>query len=90
MNLVKRSLELSGTRGGVKALGGVEASLLLAFNLLSWAPASSSCSMESTRGLTRGLRRVVRDPGAIAKDRGLNVIFLNGLANPLNMELLEL
>ena len=33
---------------------------------------------------------MVRDPGAIAKDESLNVIFLNGLADLLGMEFLEL
>ena len=32
----------------------------------------------------------MQDLSAIARDGGLNVIFLNGLANPLGMELLEL
>ena len=40
--------------------------------------------------LTRGLRWVVQDFGAIVKDGDLNVIFPNGLADPLGVELLEL
>ena len=74
MNLVKRSLEVEGTRGGVEASGGVGASvgalLLLALDLFagSWAPASSFSSPAGSTGvLTQGLRRVARDPGAIAK-----------------------
>ena len=90
MNLMKRSSEVGGIRGGVGALGGVGASLLPASDLPPWAPASSSCSVGSMGGLTQGLRWVVRDPGAIAKDGGLNMILLNGLADPLGIELLEL
>ena len=41
-------------------------------------------------GLTQRLHRVVQDPGAIAKDGDLNVIFPNRLANLLGMELLKL
>ena len=40
------------------------------------------------RGI-KGLRWVVQDLGAIAM-KGLNVIFLNRLADPLGMKLLEL
>ena len=90
MNFVKRSLEKGGTRGRVGASGGVEASLLPASDL---APASSSCSMELTRGLTQGLRRVVRDPGAIAKElqsKKHDAILPNGLVDPLGMEFLKL
>ena len=90
MNLMKRSLKVGGTRGGVGALRGVGASLLSALYLLPWAPASSSCSVGLTGGLMQGLRQVVQDPGAIAKDGGLNMILSNGLADPLGMELLEL
>ena len=73
MNLVKRSLEVGGTKGGVGASGGVEASVgassLPALDLLTklW-PASSSSSPAGSAGvLTRGLRRVVQDPRAFAK-----------------------
>ena len=77
-------------RGGVEALGGVKASWLLALDLPS-APAGSFCSLKtSSGGLMRGLCWVVQDPGGIAKDRSLNVIFPNRLANLLGMELLEL
>ena len=44
----------------------------------------------SAERLTEGLRRVVQDFGAITKDGSLNVILLNGLTDPLDMELLEL
>ena len=70
MNLVKRSSEVGATRGGVKASGGVGASLLSALDHLAgpWAPASSSSSLAGmTRVLTQRLRRVVRDLKAIAK-----------------------
>ena len=67
INLVKRSLEVGGTRGRVEASGGVRASSLPALDL-SGAPASSSYSPGmSAGGLTQGLCRVVQDPGAIAK-----------------------
>ena len=90
INFVKRSLAGGGTRGGVRALGGVRASLLPA-SVFPVAPASSSCSPGIlARGLMQGLRRVVQDPGAIAKVKGLIVIIPNGLADPLDMELLEL
>ena len=74
MNLVKRSSEVGGTRGGVGASGGVRASvgasLLPALDLLigPLAPASlSSSPARLTRVLTQGLRRVVQDLEAIAK-----------------------
>ena len=90
MNFVKRSLAGGGTRGGVEALGRVRASSLLTSDFFG-APASSSYSPGIlVGGLTQGLHRVGRDPGAIAKDGGLNVILPNGLADSLGMELLEL
>ena len=74
MNLVKRSLEVGGTKGGVEASGRVGASvgalLLPVLDLLagSWVPASLSISLAGSTGvLTRGLRRMVQDLGAIAK-----------------------
>ena len=67
MNLVKRSLEVGGARGGVEASGGVGVSLLPALDLPG-APASSSCSSGmSAGGLMQELCWVVRDPRAIAK-----------------------
>ena len=90
INFVKKSSAGGGTRGGVGALEGVEASLLPGSDL-SGASASSICSPEmSAGGLTKGLRRVVRNPGAIVKNRSLNVILPNGLADLFGMELLEL
>ena len=90
MIFVKRFSAGGGTRGRVGALGQIGASLLPASDLLVM-PASSSCSPRMLAGgLMQGLRRVVRNLGAIAKDGGLNVIFPNGLADPLGMELLEL
>ena len=52
MNLVKRSLEGRGTRDGVEASGGVGALSLPTSDLPPWAPASSSCSVGLTGGLT--------------------------------------
>ena len=42
------------------------------------------------RKLTQKVYQVVQNFGAIARDGDLNVIFLNGLADPLGIELLEL
>ena len=53
-------------------------------------PARSFYSVRSTGGLTQELHWVVQDPGAIARDRNLNVILPNGLADPLGMEFLKL
>ena len=84
---MKKSLEKRGTRGGIRNSGGVRALLLLASDLV---PASLSCFLGmSTRELMQGLRQAVQDPWAIAM-KGLNMILLNGLADPLGMELLEL
>ena len=91
MNFVKRSSEEREIRGGVGASGGVRALLLPTSDLLPrlWAPTSLFCSIELTGRLTQGLCRMVQDLGAIAM-KSLNVILSNGLADPLNMELLEL
>ena len=69
MNLVKRFSEVGGTKGGVEASEGVGDSLLLALDLLagSWPASSSRSPARLTKLLTRGLRRVVQDLGAIAK-----------------------
>ena len=70
MNLMKRSLEVGGTKGGVKASGRVKALLLPALDPLAgpWALASLSSSPAGSTGvLTQRLRQVVQDPGAIAK-----------------------
>ena len=86
-NFVKRSLVERKIKGRVGALGGVGALLLLALDI---TPASSSCFLEISAGkMTQGLCQVVQDPGAIAI-KSLNVIFLNGLADLLGMELLEM
>ena len=73
MNLVKKSSEIGGTRGGVEASGGIRASVgassLPALDLLAGplALASSSSFPTGLTGvLTRGLRQG-RDPGTIAK-----------------------
>ena len=79
MNLVKRSSEVGATRGRVEASGGVKASSLPALDLLAgtWAPASLSSSLAGLTGVLRqGLRQVVRDFGAIAKDGSLIVMLL--------------
>ena len=90
MNFVNRSLAGGRTSGRVGASGVVGASLLTA-SVFPVAPASLYCSPRmSARGLTQGLQQVVRDPKAIAKVESLIVILLNGLADPLGMELLEL
>ena len=70
MNLVKRSLEIGGIRGGVETSGGVGASLLPALDLLAGplVPASSFSSPAKLTGVfTQELRQVVQDLGAIAK-----------------------
>ena len=92
MNYVNRSLAGGGTRGRMGASGGVKALLLLALDFLTrpWASASLFCSIKLTERLTQGLCQMVEDPGAIAKDEGLNMIFPNRLADPLNIELLEI
>ena len=70
MNLVKKSLVEEGTRGRVRASGGVKvlikASLLPALNFRTrHRLASSSCSLvESVERLTQRFRQA-RDPGAI-------------------------
>ena len=71
----------------MEAWRGVKASLLPTSNL---ALASSSYYLGMlVRKLMQKLHQVVRDPRAIAI-KGLNVIFLNGVANLLGMELLKL
>ena len=86
------ALEKVGTLGQVGASGEVRASLLLALDLLAgpWAPASSSCFVRLSKGLTQGIRWVIQNSGAIAKDESLNVILLNELADLFSMKLLEL
>ena len=72
----------------MEASRGVKALLLPALDL---APASSSCFPGIlAKRLTRGLCQVVQNSGVIAKNGGLNVIFLNGLANLLDMKFLKL
>ena len=98
MNFINKSLAKEGTKGGMKASEGVEASrgvevlLLPASDFLTrlWALVNSSCSIRLTERLTQGLCQVIQDFGVIVKDRSLNIIFQNGLADPLDMELLEL
>ena len=87
MNFVKRSLEKGKTKGRVGVLERVRALLLLASDLM---PASLSYSLKmSAKGLIQRLYRVMQNPGVIAI-KGLNVIFLNELADLLGTELLEL
>ena len=74
MNLVKRSLKVEGTKGGVRAFkevrASVRASLLPVLDSLVglWAPVSLFSSLVGSTGvLTRRLWRVIQDFGAIAK-----------------------
>ena len=92
MNFVKRSLEKGGTRGRVRASEGVRALLLPTSDLRPglWALASSSYSVGLTKGLIQALCWGVQDPKAIAKDKSLNVIFSNGLADSLGVELFRI
>ena len=67
MNFVKRSL-VKEIRGGVGALRGVKALLLLASDLFArlWGPVSSSCSLVRLAiGFLQGFYQV-QDPGAIS------------------------
>ena len=84
---MKRSSAGGRIRDRLGVSGGVKSLSLPALDL---APASLSCSLGIlAKRLTQGLRRVVQDPGAIAKIGGLNVIFISRLADPLAIELLE-
>ena len=77
-----------GMRGRVEALGEIGALSLSASDL---TPASSSCSLGIlAKRLMQRLRQVMQDPGAIIRDRDLNVILFNRLADLLVMKLLEL
>ena len=99
MNFVNKSLAGREMRGRVEASRRVEvlveASLLLALDLFAglWAPANSSYfSTGLDRGLMQGLRQA-QDPGSIAmelKNKECDVVLLNGLADSLGMEFLEL
>ena len=88
INFVKKSSAGKATRGEVEVLGEVGALLLPASD---FTPASSSCFLGMLAGgLTQRLRQMMQDLGAIAKNGGLNVILLSGLADLLSMELLKL
>ena len=66
MNFMKKSF-VRGIRDGIKALGGVEALLLRAFDLFAgpWGPANSSYSpVRSAKRLLQGLYRA-QNPKAI-------------------------
>ena len=91
-NFVKRSLEEGGIKDGIGVSGEVRALLLSTSDLPpgSWAPTSSSCFVESNRRLIQELQLVMQDLSAIAKDKNLNVILLNGLADLLGVKFLEL
>ena len=87
MNFVKRFLVGGGTKDRVEASRRVGALLLPVLDL---ALASLSYFLGMSVGkLMQRLCRVMQNPGTIAI-KGLNVIFLNRLADPLGMELLEL
>ena len=88
---MKRSLAERELRGRVGALRGIEASSLSASNLEPEILASSSYFLRIlAKKLTQKLRQVVQNLRVIVKNRDLNVFFLNKLANPLGIELLEL
>ena len=88
INFVNRSLAEGETKGGLEASGEIGALLLQVLDLIL---ASLFCSPEMLAGgLTQKLCLVVQDPGAIARDGGLNMIFLNKLANSLGIKLLKL
>ena len=75
-------------RDGVGVSRGVRVLSLLVLDLV---PASLSCSLEIlARELTQGFCQIMRNLGAIVKDRGLNKIFPSRLADFLGIELLEL
>ena len=73
MNLVKRSSVKEETRGGIKAFGGIGASVgalsLTALNPRTgfWRASSSYSPVRLAGGLTQGLYQA-RDPGAIAME----------------------
>ena len=73
INLVKRSLEVGGTRDGVGASKEVEASVgalsLPALDFLAelWLTSLSNSPVGLAGVLTQGLRQVVQDLRAIAK-----------------------
>ena len=95
MNMVKRSLEVGGTKGGVEASGGVGPSvrvlLLLALDFFAehWAPASSSSSpVGLTKVLTQKSGKLkILEP---LQRFDCDIVYLNGLVDLLGMELLEL
>ena len=88
MNFMNKSLAEGKKRGKMGALGKIRALLLLVLDLVL---AGSFFSLEMSVGrLIQKFRQVVQDFGAIAMDRGLNIIFLNKLADLLGIELLEL
>lgn len=89
---MKKSLVEKRSKRGVGASGEIGTLLLLVLDPSTglWVPTSSSCSlMGLAEGLIQKLHQA-QDPGAIIKDRGLNVIFPNRLAKLLDIELLEL
>ena len=92
MNFVHRYLAEEGMRDRVGTSEEIEASLLPVLDLLAepLTPASSSCSVGLFGRLMQRLRRVVQDSGVIVRDGVLIVILPNKLADPLDMQLLEL
>ena len=88
MNLMNRFLIGGKTRGGMGASKRVKTLSLPTSDILTgtWLPISLSCSLIGLIGrLTQELRQMVQDPGAIAKNGDLNIIFLNKLANLLSI-----
>ena len=88
MNFIKKSLVRGRTRGKVGALEKIRASSLPVLNLVPASPSSSP--MISAVELTQKLCQMVQDPEAIVKNRGLNMIFSNRLADLLGIDFLEL
>ena len=90
MNFVNRSSVGGRMKSRVGASERVKASLLPVSDVLGALASSSSSPGILVERLTQELCWMLRDLGVIAKDGSLNVIFLNGLADLLGIELLEL
>ena len=88
---MKRSLVERGIKSRVGALRKIRAPLMLALDLLTrfWVPISSFCSVKLTQRLMQGFYQA-QDSKAIVKNRSLFMIFLNRLADMLDIELLKL
>ena len=91
MNCIKRSLVGRETKRGVRAFGGVGASSLtiLDYSAQLWLASSSCFLVGSTKKLMQKLPQI-QNLEAITKNKNLNMIFLNELADLLSIKLLEL